>query len=114
MVTGAVGKAHATYRASEVNDVEQERLPSPKQNNTTAQDQDNAQVSEKESLSGDMVGTEIVAYIHLCSLERPDPEHIISLEQELVEEVHSTPLRPLQTILLLLIVGVTTRSEAVV
>ena len=33
--------------------------------------------------------------------------------QELVEEVHSTPLRPLQTILLLLIVGVTTRSEAV-
>lgn len=33
--------------------------------------------------------------------------------QELVEEVHSTPLRPLQTILLLLIVGVTTRSKAV-
>lgn len=36
------------------------------------------------------------------------------LVQELVEEVHSTPLRSLQTILLLLVVGVTTRSKAVV
>jgi hypothetical protein len=38
----------------------------------------------------------------------------LALVQELVEEVHSTPLRPLQAILLLLIVGITTRSEAVV
>lgn len=69
---------------------------------------------ERSVFGPDIVGTGITAYIHLDSLEQPHSDHVISLVQELVEEVHSTPLRPLQTILLLLIAGVTTRSEAVV
>jgi hypothetical protein len=68
-VTDAVGKACATYRASDANDVEQERVPSPKQNSTTAQNQDNARVSEKNPSLGDIVGTENTVYIHLDPLE---------------------------------------------
>jgi hypothetical protein len=53
-------------------------------------------------------------YVHSNSFKTLHSHHPPSpLVQELVEEVNRTPLRPLQSILLLLVVGVTTRRKAV-